>query len=237
MSEIQTGKYAFLSESWRQFYNQLDIKTRRFVDYRGQGFTLANSWKNAGYLIKGSTDKAKETFAKTNASSYLKNHPEVAELIKMIQTNTRLKQLNDNNSALSQEILSNADKAKSALEIAREKTGEEATQLLFYVNIANGSTIVKETTTTTDAEGNKVVKVVEKEPSITDRIKAREKVDQILGIDSINKMVGQVELANGIQITVVDTSNKELLEDEKDIIDVEVENESEVESEVKNEND
>lgn len=231
MGEVQVGKYSFLSENWRQFYNSLDIKTRRFVDYRGQGFTLANSWKNAGYLIRGTSDKAKETYAKTNASSYLKNHPDVAELIKMIQTNARLMQLNDSKSALSQEILANSEKSKSALEIAKEKTGEEATQLLFYLGIANGSTIVKETTTTTDSEGKEIKKVVEKEPSIADRMKAREKIDQILGIDSVNKMVGQVELANGIQVTIVDTSNKELLEDEKDIIDADIVSEGNIENE------
>jgi hypothetical protein len=99
---------------------------------------------------------------------------------------------------------------------------------MFYINVMNGAITAKEKTTTTDSEGNEVVKVVEKEPTISERMKAREKLDQMLGISQTADM--QIELPNNMKITFVDTSDKGAVRDDHDIIDVECEEDNEVDT-------
>lgn len=204
----QTGKYAYLPQELREFYIALKPdKMKLFVDYRGQGFTLERAWIESGHSPKN---------ARANASTYLKNHPEVADLIKQIQTHNRLLQLNDPNSPLCKEIMNNVEKSKTALDIAHDRVGEDANEIMFYINIQNGNMKSTERTTIKDADGNVVnVKVVEKEPTIADRMKAREKLSEILGMSSIRNQSVQVEEPEDIQITIIDPSNKELLKEQE----------------------
>ncbi len=205
---MATGKYAYLPEEMREFYVALKPeKIKIFVDYRGQGFTLEKSW-----VLSGHSEKQ----AKANASAYLKNHPQVQELIKQIQTHNRLMQLNDPNSPLCKEIMNNQEKAKTALEIAHDRVGEDASEIMFYVNVQNGNLKSTEKTTIKDADGNVVnVKIVEREPTIADRMKAREKLSEILGMSSIRNQSVQTEEPEDIQITIIDPSNKELLKEQE----------------------
>ena len=204
-TEIATGKYAYLDEELRTYYmGHLTLKQRKFVDYRGQGFSLENSWISAGFQSKN---------AKQLASQFVRKDPTVAELIKQIQTHNRLMQLNDPQSALSQEIMDNSKKAKTALEYIHDAKGEEAVSLKFYLDVINGEIKQKKTTKTTDKNGDTVVKEEIIEPTITERMKAREKLDLRIGIDEMSKAVGQVEFAEGLKITIFDPSDHALKEE------------------------
>lgn len=209
-TEVATGKYAYLSQELRTYYMNLPLKQRKFIDYRGQGFTLENSWKSAGF---------QSTHAKQLASQFVHKNPYVEELIKQIQTHNRLMQLNDPDSTLSKEIMNNAKKAKTALDYIKEAKGEEAVSLKFYQDVINGRVKQTKKTTTTDKEGNSVVKVEEIEPSISERMKAREKLDLRIGIDGVaNKAVGEVEFSQGLKITIFDPSDKALKEESLEAI-------------------
>ena len=203
-SEIYTGKYSYLDEKLRTYYMSLDLKHRKFIDFRGQGFTLENSWLSAGFVAKN---------AKQLASQYVKKNPYVEEIIKQIQTYHRLNSLSDHNSVLSKEIMNNAEKGKTALDYIHESKGEEAVSLKFYQDIINGQIIQKKRTTTIDKDGNKVVKMEEIQPSIAERMKAREALDRKIGIDNMSKAVGQVEFAEGLKITIFDPSDSALKEE------------------------
>lgn len=202
-----------ISESYKKYFNGLNPKYQKFIIYRGRGLTLENAWVGAGMVKKN---------ARGNASSWLKNNPDAQELVKMLQTSNQLKSLNNVDSPISKEILDNSQKGLTALQIAKTKTGEEAVSLNFYLDVVRGKIKTTEKTTTTDSEGKQVVKVVEKEPSIQERMKAREKIDQLLGIATFEDKLGQVDLPNGMQITIVDVSNKEMKEESNKIMDAEV---------------
>lgn len=212
-----------ISESYKKYFNGLNPKYQKFIIYRGRGLTLENAWVGAGMVKKN---------ARANASSWLKNNPDGQELIKMLQTNNQLKSLNNVDSPISKEILDNSQKGLTALQIAKTKTGEEAVSLNFYLDVVRGKIKTTEKTTTTDSEGKQVVKVVEKEPSIQERMKAREKIDQLLGIATFEDKLGQVDLPNGMQITIVDVSNKEMKEESNKIMDAEVVEDMESEEDV-----
>lgn len=204
-----------LNESYKQYFNNLLPKYQKFIIYRGRGITLEKAWTTAGLYAKSQSN------AKASASSWLKNNPDAKELIKQLQTQAQLKQLNDSNSPLCKDIMQNAEKSMNALDIVKTKTGEDANSMMFYINVMNGSIVSKEKTTTTDSEGNEVVKIVEKEPTISERMKAREKLDQMLGISQTPDMT--IDLPNNMKITFVDTSDKGQVRDDHDYIDVEAE--------------
>ncbi len=209
-----------IDNAYKEYFNSIrNPKYQKFILYRGRGMTLENAWVGAGLIDKN---------AKSNASSWLKNNPNAKELIKMLQTQNQLKSLSDENSMLSKEIMANSKKGLTALEIAKTKTGEEAESMNFYINVIRGGITSKETTTTTDSNGNVTTKEVVKEPTITEKMKAREKLDQILGIDSIADKLGKVDLPNGMQITIVDVSNKEMKEESNQVMNAEVVEEMEV---------
>lgn len=212
-----------ISEPYKQYFNGLNVKYQKFIIYRGRGLTLENAWVGAGMIKKN---------ARANASSWLKNNPDAQELVKMLQTNNQLKALSNSDSPISKEILDNSQKGLTALQIAKTKTGEEAVSLNFYLDVVRGKIKTTEKTTTTDSEGKQVVKVVEKEPSIQERMKAREKIDQLLGIANYEDKLGQVDLPNGMQITIVDVSNKEMKDESVKVMDAEVVEDMEEEEDV-----
>ena len=82
-------------------------------------------------------------------------------------------------------------------------------------DIATGKTKTLEKTTVRDRDGNiKEERIVEKEPSIADRMVARAKLDGILGITDMTSAIGQVQ-AGQITVTIVDASNKQQKQDKR----------------------
>jgi hypothetical protein len=118
------------------------------------------------------------------------------------------------------------------LDIIASKKGEEANQLQFYADVITGNIKQHKKTTTTDKEtGKEVVKVEEIEPSISERLKAREKLDSLLGIDDVSKVIGEVEVNKDITIKIVDTTAPKELVDDSPIIDAETIEETDIDSE------
>jgi hypothetical protein len=121
------------------------------------------------------------------------------------------------------------------LDIIASKKGEEANQLQFYADVISGNIKQHKKTTITDIEtGKEVVRVYEIEPSISERLKAREKLDSLLGIDDVSKVIGEVEVNKDITIKIVDTTAPKELVDDSPIIDAETIEETEVDSESDN---
>jgi hypothetical protein len=125
------------------------------------------------------------------------------------------------------------------LDIIASKKGEEANQLQFYADVISGNIKQHKKTTTTDKEtGKEVVKVEEIEPSISERLKAREKLDSLLGIDDVTKVIGEVEVNKDITIKIVDTTAPKDVIEQVPVIDVDAEELEETEdSESESEND
>lgn len=187
-------------------------KQQLYCKYRGVGFNQEKGWLAAGFA---------KTNARQNASSFEKNHPLALEIIKAMQVKAKLGGLGKENSVITKEIENNVAKGRTALDIIATKKGEEANQLKFYVDVISGNIKQTKKTTTTDSEGKQVVKVEEIEPSISERLKAREKMDSLLGIDDIKNVMGEVQVNKDITIKIVDTSAPKDLAEEKPVIDME----------------
>lgn len=201
-------KYGYLDKTLLDYYNTLDIRRKKYIDFRGQGYNKAESYKMAGYNAKNYGQAA---------YNLERNDNTLREIIVNIHNHTRLEEFADGKGDLQRQInaLSDSAQTKKALKVLENATGEEAMRIKFYTDIASGKTKTIEKTTIKDRDGNvKEERIVEKEPSIADRMVARAKLDGILGISDMTSTIGQVQ-AGQITVTIVDASNKQQKQDKR----------------------
>jgi hypothetical protein len=211
-------KYGYLDKNLLDYYNTLDIRRKKYVDFRGQGYNKAESYKMAGYNAKNYGQAA---------YNLERNDLNIKQIIEDITNHNKLNQLTDGKGDLQRQInaLSDSAQTRKALKVLENATGEEAMRIKFYTDIAGGKTKTIEKTTIKDRDGNiKEERIVEKEPSISDRMVARAKLDAILGITDMASAVGQVQ-AGQITVTIVDASNKQQKQDKRNevVIDADFE--------------
>ena len=201
-------KYGFLEPHLLQNYSNLDLRRKRYIDFRVQGYNKTESYKMAGY---NSTKNIGQ------AAYQLDNNPVIKEIIDAITTKKKLDDFTEGKGNLKNQIdaLSSSSQAKKALKVIENATGEEAIRIQFYQNIAIGKTKTIEKTTIKDKDGNiKEERIVEKEPSVADRMVARAKLDTILGLNDMPSEVGVIQ-GGPITITIVDASNKQQKQDKR----------------------
>ena len=141
----------------------------------------------------------------------------IANIIDAIVTHRKLDDFAGGKGELKKQIdaLTTSAQAKKALKVIEDATGEEAIRLQFYNNIANGKTKQIERTIVKDKDGNiKEERIVEKEPTISDRMMARGKLDALMGLNQMPSTVGALQ-AGQITVTIVDASNKSQLQDKR----------------------
>ena len=201
-------KYGYLDKELLNYYNTLDIRRKKYIDFRGQGYNKAESYKMAGYNAKNYGQAA---------YNLERNDNTLREIIVNISEHNRLDNFAKGDGDLTRQInaLSDSAQTRKALKVLENATGEEAMRIKFYTDIASGKTKTLEKTTIKDRDGNiKEERIVEKEPSIADRMVARAKLDGILGITDMASAVGQVQ-AGQITVTIVDASNKQQKQDKR----------------------
>lgn len=201
-------KYGYLDKQLLDYYNTLDIRRKKYIDFRGQGYNKAESYKMAGYNAKNYGQAA---------YNLERNDNTLREIIVNISEHNRLDNFAKGDGDLTRQInaLSDSAQTRKALKVLENATGEEAMRIKFYTDIASGKTKTLEKTTIKDRDGNiKEERIVEKEPSIADRMVARAKLDGILGITDMTSAIGQVQ-AGQITVTIVDASNKQQKQDKR----------------------
>ena len=201
-------KYGYLDKQLLDYYNTLDIRRKKYIDFRGQGYNKAESYKMAGYNAKNYGQAA---------YNLERNDNTLREIIVNISEHNRLDNFAKGDGDLTRQInaLSDSAQTRKALKVLENATGEEAMRIKFYTDIASGKTKTIEKTTIKDRDGNvKEERIVEKEPSIADRMVARAKLDGILGITDMTSAIGQVQ-AGQITVTIVDASNKQQKQDKR----------------------
>ena len=201
-------KYGYLDKELLDYYNTLDIRRKKYIDFRGQGYNKVDSYKMAGYNSKQVGQAA---------YNLERNTPMIKEIIECISNHNKLNQLTEGKGELQRQInaLSDSAQTRKALKVLENATGEEAVRIKFYTDISSGKTKTIEKTTIRDRDGNiKEERIVEKEPSISDRMMARARLDAILGIADMSSAVGQVQ-AGQITVTIVDASNKQQKQDKR----------------------
>lgn len=201
-------KYGYLDKTLLDYYNTLDIRRKKYIDFRGQGYNKAESYKMAGYNAKNYGQAA---------YNLERNDNTLREIIVNISEHNRLDNFAKGDGDLTRQInaLSDSAQTRKALKVLENATGEEAMRIKFYTDIASGKTKTLEKTTIKDRDGNiKEERIVEKEPSIADRMVARAKLDGILGITDMTSQIGQIQ-AGQITVTIVDASNKQQKQDKR----------------------
>lgn len=204
-------KYGYLEKDKLDFYNTLDIRRKKYIDFRGQGYNKTEAYKLAGYNSKNAS-QGSHNLEKGN----------IATIIEDIINHNKLNQLVDGEGKLKQQIdaLTTSKQAKKALEVIDKATGEEARRIQFYNDISTGKSKTIEKTTIKDRDGNvKEERIVEKEPTITERMNARKQLDILLGLSNMPSEVGHLQ-AGQITITIVDASNKEELADSRNKVSI-----------------
>ena len=204
-------KYGFLDKEKLDFYNTLDLRRKKYIDYRVTGYNKTEAYRMAGYNAKSkNTAQAAHNLEKGN----------VKIIIQDILNYRKLNEFAEGKGDLQRQInaLTTSKQAEKALKVIENATGEEAIRIKFYQDISTGKTKTIEKTTIKDRDGNiKEERIVEKEPTVADRMQARKQLDVLLGLNDMPAELGSLQ-AGQITITIVDAANKKALEDKRNTV-------------------
>ena len=196
-------RYACFTVDEQKAYEGLNEKQRKYVDFRGQGYGKAQSYKMSGYGAKNVSQAA---------WIMERDNKVMSDLIERLLANRRAKELTEKESLLNRQVdaLALQDKAEKLLQTIDGADGETARRIQFYRDILNGKIKSYKKTTTKDENGKiKSVKIEE----VDVRIKARKELDRILGLNMLPN-IDNLQIG-GITVNIVDASKKEELEDER----------------------
>lgn len=204
-------KIACFTEEQQTYYETLSPNQRRYVDFRGQGYSKSQSYRMSGY---------KGTNIAQSAYALEKNNRGIPELINALLKVKTARDVVENNedSQINKTIdaLAMQDGAEKAIEKIEGADGETARRIKFYRDIANGKIKTVRKTTQLNPQGGVVKTTIEEINDIDTRIKARKELDRILGLNSIID-IDKFKVGD-ITINIVDASKKEELEDERNKI-------------------
>ena len=217
---MEGKKYACFSKEQQKAFDKLNAVQQKYVLLRGQGYNRSESYRLAGY---------KELKYAGQSACKLEKvyHPEMASLIESLQGVAKINEVYENdNSKFNKAVDKKASEppvemaqlvnAEGNLPDPNRLSQDQAEQIQFYRQIANGTIKTERVTKKYDGEGNLISRTVERVSDIDMRIKARKELSRILGIDRVVD-IGQIE-AGEINITIVDASKRETDEKDKVVI-------------------
>ena len=199
-------KYACFTVDEQKAYEGLNEKQRKYVDFRGQGYGKAQSYKMSGYGAKN---------VRQAAWIMERDNKVMSDLIERLLANRRAKELTEKESLLNRQVdaLALQDKAEKLLQTIDGADGETARRIQFYRDILNGKIKSYKKTTTKDENGKIKSVKIEEVDDVDVRIKARKELDRILGLNMLPN-IDNLQIG-GITVNIVDASKKEELEDER----------------------
>lgn len=210
---LKPKKYACFTKEQQEAYEKLPAQQRLYIDYRGSGNSRTSAYQMAGYIAKNSAQ-----------SAYLleRRNSNITELIKTLQTQTKARQLTQEESALNRQIdaLALQEGAEKALEVIEGADGETAKRIKFYRDVINGKVKTKRTTKKLNALGAVVETRIEEIEDIDAKMRARKELDKILGLQQLPDL-GKLAVGD-ITINIVDASKREELEDSRNVVDLNV---------------
>lgn len=214
--------YACFTAEQQEFYNtKLTAREQLYVDFRGQGFNKSDSIRNAGYDSK---------YASGLARNIETNKPIIKDMIEAIQKDREDQSNVAKQPALDVDVIAKmiATDGDKAMEALSRSPDEMAKRINFYQRIVAGDLKTRKITQEIDPKTNLVIKKkIEETDDVAIRIKAREKLDELLGIKNINLL--EKLKVNDITINFVDAGKKEELDDQRNKVDLNI-NEVEVEA-------
>lgn len=219
---LKPKKYACFTKEQQEAYEKLASRQRKYVDFRGQGYNKTLAYKMAGFDGK----------VAGQAAYILEQRNKILpELIECIQGQKKVRDLNEQDSAINQQIdaLAMQDGAEKMLEVIEGADGETARRIQFYRDVMNGKIKTVRKTTRYNAMGEKIETKVEEVSDVDTKMKARKELDRILGL---NQMPDLEKLQLGdITINIVDASKKEELADSRNIVELDPDSVQEIDGE------
>lgn len=210
---LKPKKYACFTPQEQEAYEKLNKLQRKYVDFRGQGYSKTQSYSMCGYSSKNPSQ-----------SAYLmeRDNKVIPELIDKLLTNKKARELTEQESALNQQIdaLAKQEYAEKTLEAIDGADGETARRIQFYRDVMNGKIKTVRKTVIKDAMGNVKSTKIEEVSDIETRIKARKELDKILGLNMLPD-IDKLSIG-GITVNIVDASKREELEDSRNQVVLDV---------------
>lgn len=204
-------RYACLTPEQQQTYNNLNEKQKKYIDFRGQGYSKAQSYKMAGY-----------TGANLAQASWLleERHREIKDLCKLIIDNKLVRELTEKESEISKRVdtVAKQNVNEAVLSKINGMDEETARRIQFYRNIINGEVKSYKRTVRRNGQGAVIETRVEETCDIDTKMKARKELDKLLGLNTMPDFDSLLK-AGEITINIVDASKKdEQPRDEEDKI-------------------
>lgn len=206
---LKPKKYACFTKEQQEAYEKLTSRQRKYIDFRGQGYSKTIAYKMAGFDGKVA-GQAAYIMEKRNAV--------IAELADCVISQKKVRDLTQEDSGINQQIdaLALQDGAEKMLEVIEGADGETARRIQFYRDVMNGKIKTVRKTTRYNAMGEKIESKVEEVSDVETKMKARKELDRILGLNQLPDF-GKVQVGD-ITINIVDASKKEEIEDSRNTI-------------------
>lgn len=215
-------KYACFTKEQQDAYEKLPTRQRKYVEFRGQGYSKTTAYKMAGFDGK----------VATQAAYILERRSQIIqELIECILGQKRVRDLSQEDSEINQRIdaLALQDGAEKMMEVIEGADGETAKRIQFYRDVMNGKIKTVRKTTRYNAMGEKIESKIEEVSDVETKMKARKELDRILGLNQIADL-DKLQVGD-ITINIVDASKKEELADSRNTIELEPNDVTEIDGE------
>lgn len=208
---LKPKKFACFTKEQQTAYEKLPSRQRKYVEFRGQGYSKTIAYKMAGFDGK---------VAGQAAYILERRNTILPELISCIQGQKAVRDLSEQDSAINQQIdaLALQDGAEKMMEVIEGADGETARRIQFYRDVMNGKIKTVRRTTRYNAEGAKIETKVEEVSDVETKMKARRELDRILGLNQLPDL-DKLQVGD-ITINIVDASKKEELEDSRNKVEL-----------------
>lgn len=191
-------------------FNKMNQTAKQYTVNRILGFSKVDSIKAAG-------SNAKPDMLSSTAKSLEERNPQIEEIVQWGLEHSLESQLNNENSNFSKTL----EGKKAELEMqqlnhaASVMSPNMAESVDFYKKVASGFYKTRKTIERYDSNGNLIERKKEVIEDVDAKMRAREKLDRLLGINAIQNL-GQVQVGS-ISINIVDASKKEETEAEREV--------------------
>ena len=191
-------------------FNKMNQTGKQYTLNRILGFSKVDSIRAAG-------SNAKPDMLSSTARSLEERNPQIDEIVNWGIEHSLESQINNDNSAFAKTV--EAKKAEAELQQLNQATSmmtpNMAESVDFYRKVASGFYKTRKTIERYDANGHLIERKKETIEDVDAKMRAREKLDRLLGINAIQNL-GQVQVGS-ISINIVDASKKEETEAEREV--------------------
>ena len=230
MAGLKKLRYSCLTAAQQEEFDKWNVRQQRYAIYRSQGMDKANAYRAAGYkclqagqngyiLENRSIPKMKEIIAAMSCQykkfDALKEGTEISKKI-----DAKAKELTPEALAYLTKVPVNSPVVENKPLDVGSITGEQARDIQFYRQIADGTMKSVTITRKYDKDNKLISKTIVEASDLDIRIKAQREVMRKIGIADVLE-IGSVE-ANNINIMIVDASKREEKQDERNTINGEI---------------